>query len=59
MAKINNNSSAYVRRSDLGPQSAEAPTKILPMSVERAEQFLSAPMDARFYVDLRSKIDSD
>jgi hypothetical protein len=59
MAKIKNDSSAYIRRSDLGPQSAEAPTKILPMSAERAEQFLSSPMDARFYVDLRSKIASD
>jgi hypothetical protein len=57
MAKIKNDSSAYIRRSDLGPQSAEAPT--LPMSAERAEQFLSSPMDTRFYVDLRSKIASD
>jgi hypothetical protein len=54
MAKIKNDPGTYLRRSDLGPQGKETPPKILPMSGERAKEFLLSPMDERFYVDLRA-----
>jgi hypothetical protein len=59
MAKIKNDPDTYLRRSDLSPQGKETPPKILPMSSERAKEFLSTPMDERFYVDLRAMIASN
>lgn len=56
MAKIKNDPRTYVRRSDLDSSGNEARVQALPVSRERAQEFLSAEMDERFYVDLRARI---
>jgi hypothetical protein len=59
MEKVKNDPGTYLRRSNLSPRGKEIPPKTLPMSSERVKEFLSSPMDERFYVDLRAIISSN
>jgi hypothetical protein len=54
MAIIKNDADTYIRRSDIGRVVLQQSEKMV-LNESRANEFRTAPIDERFYVDLRPK----
>lgn len=56
MAKVKNDPTKYIKRSDLSSSKASsANTKVVRTSWKRDQEFLTAPIDQRFYIDFNRK----
>lgn len=54
MAKIRNDPTRYVKRSDIAShKSGRSERQVIQISVERERAFMTAPIDERFYIDFR------